>query len=315
MREILAAVHAPQPRRAIYLVRALTLLLALASSGCAWLDSKQRELALRPTPGQPADFKGLRPGDQRYQVPVPSAAGTASAASPAPQQLALWWLPHPDPNAPTLLYLHGTFRNLYQNLPKIDALREAGFAIVAVDYRGWGDSTYLVPSEATIMADARLAWAELLRHQPDPGRRVLYGHSMGGAVAVDLASGLRGGSDYGALVIESTFSRLSDVAAAAGFWGRIGAALTTLEFDSAAKIGRVDAPLLMLHGTDDSTVPIEVGRKLRDAAPPGVRWVELPGSHSRLHSQAPEAYQQALRQLISELKPPQAPPTINTSKP
>ena len=72
---------------------------------------------------------------------------------------------------------------------------------------------------------------------------------------------------------------------------------------------RVAAPLLMLHGTQDDTVPIEVGRKLRDAAPPGVRWVELRGSHSRLHSQAPEAYQQALRQLISELKPPQAPTT------
>jgi len=304
---ILAVVHAPPSRWASRLGCVLAQLLALllltpALSGCAWLDSKQRELALRPTPGQPADFKGLRPGDERYLVPVPAANPNST-----PQQLAMWWLPHPDPNAPTLLYLHGTFRTLYQNLPKLDALREAGFAIVAVDYRGWGDSTYLVPSEDTIMADARLAWMELTRLQPDPGRRVLYGHSMGGAVAVDLASQLHGGSDYGALVIESTFSRMSDVAAAAGFWGRIAAALTTLKFDSAAKIGRVDAPLLMLHGTEDRTVPIEVGRKLRDAAPPGVRWVELPGSHSRLQSQAPEAYQQALRQLISELKPPIAP--------
>ncbi len=288
-------------------------LLTMMLGGCAWLDTQQRQLALRPTPGQPADFQGLRPGDQRFLVQVPAAttaAGSTSAAASGlptePQQLALWWLPHPDPDAPTLLYLHGTFRNLYKNLPKIDALREAGFAILAVDYRGWGDSTVIVPSEATIMADARLAWAELARRQPDAGRRVLYGHSMGGAVAVDLASQLHGGIDYGALVIESTFSRMSDVAAAAGFWGRIAAALTTLEFDSAAKIGRVDAPLLMLHGTQDSTVPIEVGRKLRDAAPPGKHWVELPGSHSRLHSQAPEAYQQALRQLIAGLKQPVA---------
>ena len=68
-----------------------------------------------------------------------------------------------------MLYLHGTLRNLYGNLPKIEALREAGFAILAVDYRGWGDSTRIVPSEDTISADALVAWDELARRQPDPG--------------------------------------------------------------------------------------------------------------------------------------------------
>jgi len=271
--------------------------------GCAWLSAKQSELALRPTPGRPAAFAvdtaGLRPGDLRFAVPVAQGSGTK-------QQLALWWLPHADPQAPTLLYLHGTFRNLYQNLPKIDALREAGFAIVAVDYRGWGDSTAIVPTEATINADVKLAWAELQRRQPLPGRRVIFGHSMGGAVAVTLASGLRGGVDYGALVLESTFTRMPDVAAEAGFWGRVAAGLTTLQFNSLAKIGRVDAPILMLHGDADRTVPIALGRRLRDAAPPGVRWVEVPGgTHSQLHTQAPEQYRRAFDHL---LKPLAAPP-------
>ena len=67
--------------------------------------------------------------------------------------LALWWLPHADPAAPTLLYLHGTFRNLYRNHPKMEALRAAGFSVLAVDYRGWGDSTAIVPSEKTILAE------------------------------------------------------------------------------------------------------------------------------------------------------------------
>jgi uncharacterized protein len=276
--------------------------LAASVGGCTWLDVKQRELALRPTPGRPAayasDQAGLRPGDLRYTVPV---AGDAAA----PQQLALWWLPHPDPGAPTLLYLHGTFRNLYQNLAKIDALREAGFAVVAVDYRGWGESTPIVPSESTIDADVQRAWAELQTRQPDPGKRVIYGHSMGGAVAVTLASQLHGGRDYAALVLESTFTRLPDVAAAVGFWGRIGAAITTLEFDSLAKIGRIDAPLLMLHGDADTTVPVQLGRRLRDAAPPGVRWVEIPGgTHSQLHSQAPEVYRRAFSDLIRDIARP-----------
>jgi len=221
----------------------------------------------------------------------------------APEIVQLWWLPHDDPRAPALLYLHGSFRNLFQNLPKIDALRQAGFAIVAVDYRGWGRSTPIVPTEQTIHADARLAWQELQRRQPDPRLRVIYGHSLGGAVAVELASALAYRADYAALILESTFTSLPEVSAAAGFWGRIGADLTTLSFDARSKIGLVDAPILMLHGERDRTVPAELGRQLRDAAPAGSRWVEIPGgSHSRLHSYAADTYQQIMRDLVLELR-------------
>ncbi len=291
---VLRKTHRSAPvRRAASAVLALA--LCVSTGGCAWLDRKQRELALRPTPTQASDSAALRPGDQRYTVDVLSADGEA-------QRLALWWLPHDDARAPALLYLHGTFRNLYRNLPKVEALREAGFAVLAVDYRGWGDSTPIVPSEASIVADAWVAWAELARRQPAAGRRVIFGHSMGGAVAVTLASQLHAGTDYGALVLESSFSTMPEVAAAAGFWGGVGAAVTTLQFDAVSKIGRVDAPVLMLHGTADRTVPVELGRRLRDAAPAGVTWVEVSnGTHSRLHEQAPALYQRSLRDLINAL--------------
>jgi pimeloyl-ACP methyl ester carboxylesterase len=267
----------------------------LAVGGCAWLDTKQRQLALRPTPAKHPNFEGLRPGDMVFSRAVPSDA-------PVPDRVELWWLPQPDPAAPTLLYLHGTFRDLFFNLPKIDALREAGFAVVAVDYRGWGESTPIVPSEETISADARLAWREVERLQPDPRRRVIYGHSLGGAVAVDLASHLEAGRDYGALILESTFTSLPDVAAAAGFWGRIGAKLTTLRFDAKSKIGHVDAPILMLHGDADHTIPVDLGRQLRDAATGPVTWLEIAGGpHSELHSYAPIVYQRAMRDVIERI--------------
>jgi pimeloyl-ACP methyl ester carboxylesterase len=278
--------------------RLLLLLSVVSLTACAGLDEWQRKLALRPTPTQSAHVDAAasswRAGDERFTQP----------ATGMPQQsVALWWLPHANPQAPALLYLHGTFRNLYQNQPKIDALRQAGFSVLAVDYRGWGDSAVMVPSEATINADAALAWAEFQRRQPDPARRVIYGHSMGGAVAVTLASGLKYGLDYSALVLESTFTRMPDVAAQVGFWGRVAASTITLEFDSLSRIARIDAPLLMLHGTADKTVPIELGRRLRDAAPAGVRWIEIAGgTHSRLQLEAPEVYQQALQDLIQAPK-------------
>ena len=195
-----------------------------------------------------------------------------------------------------------TFRNLYQNLRKIEALRQAGFSVVAVDYRGWGDSSPIIPSEATIYADAHVAWAELVRRQSEPRKRVIFGHSMGSGVAVELASQMRAGSDYGGLILESSFTRLPDVAKAAGTIGTVASWFATQEFDSLAKIGKVDAPILMMHGAADKTVPIELGRQLYDAAPAGTRWVEFPlGSHSGLDREAPQHYKQAVRDLIEQL--------------
>jgi len=253
----------------------------------------------RPTAARPATLPTMRSGDEQALVDVAARDGTI-------EHIALWWLPNADPAAPTLLYLHGTFRNLYRNHPKMEALRDAGFAVLAVDYRGFGDSTPIVPSEETILADADVAWAELVRRQPDPCKRVIYGHSLGGAVAIDLASRKHVRVDYAALAVESTFSSLVDLAGSAvGPLGPLTVWLSSERFDSLATIGKVDAPILMLHGDRDDTVPIALGRKLRDAAPPGVRWIEIPsGTHSRLHENAPAAYRAAFESLIASLCSP-----------
>jgi len=278
-------------RRAAAWVAAALLVGAL--SGCAWLDTKLRKIVYRPTPEHQAEFGGLRPGDLSFTVLVPGeTAGTQD-------RLHMWWLPHADKRAPALLYLHGTFRNLYRNIGKIDALREAGFSVLAVDYRGWGESSPLVPSEATIYADAAVAWAELARREPEPRKRVLYGHSMGGGVAIELASRMRHGVDYGALIVESTFTRMPDVATARGRLAQFLAWLWSPQFASIEKVSRIDAPMLILHGSNDNTVPVALARRLRAAAPAGAQLVEIPGgSHSRLESDAPALYRQSLRAFI-----------------
>jgi alpha-beta hydrolase superfamily lysophospholipase len=264
----------------------------LITSGCAWLDSHQRELIYRPTPAQPSSAADLKPGDSHYQVNLPDNNGA--------EHLAFWWLPNNQPNAPTLLYLHGTFRNLYGNHRKIEALRSAGFSVLAVDYRGWGESSPRIPSEQSILQDANMAWQEFTMHQPDPAKRVIYGHSMGSGVAVDLASGLNWPADYGGLVLESAFTSFNEVARESGWLARVLSWFTRERFDSAAKIGRVQAPLLMLHGKLDDTIPIVLGELLFADANTPKRWVAIDGAaHSDLDLVDPTLYQRSLRDFAA----------------
>jgi uncharacterized protein len=275
----------------------LACFIAVSLSGCAWIDAKQRQLIYRPTSGRPANFAGLPSGDLSFLVDEPRAD------SDIPDHLQVWWLPNADPSAPTLLYLHGTFRNLYENLRKLDALRDSGFSVLGLEYRGWGDSTPILPSESTIYADANVAWSEVVRRQPDPIKRFIYGHSMGSGAAVELASHKHYGTDYGGLILESSFTSLPDIAKANGALGTIASWFVTQHFDSLAKIGKVDAPILMMHGAADHTVPISLGHTLYEAAPTGTRWVEFPGgSHSGLDVDAPDFYRQTVRSFVNSTK-------------
>ncbi len=288
------------------------------ASGCAWLDVKQRNIIYRPTPGVPADFAGLRATDERYFLSVHSAGSSSIAASvtsavnitststvtstaslspqASTQLIEMWWLPHEDPQAPTLLYYHGTFRNLYQNLRKIDALREAGFAVLAVEYRGWGRSTPIVPSEQTIVQDGQIAFDELRRREARPSHRVIYGHSMGTGVAVDIASRLKAPDDYAALILESALTSLPDVATEASWLGPLARIVSNERFASIDKIAKVQAPLLMLHGTQDKTIPIKLGEKLFAAANAPKQWLRIEGGgHSDLQQVGSVQYQETLK--------------------
>jgi len=274
----------------------MILVLFIVNLGaCAWFDVKQREVIYRPTLGMASDVPSLRLGDERFFAEVPSSGG---------QRVELWWLPHADKNAPTLLYLHGTFRTMLENLHKINALRAAGFAVLAVDYRGWGLSTSITPSEQTILQDADVAWSELQRREVRTVQRVIYGHSMGSAVAVDLASRLQVDQDYGALILESAFTSFSDLAKESGFLARLLMVFSGERFASVEKIARVDAPLLMMHGTQDTTIPIHLSEKLFSAAKSPKQWHAVAGgAHSDLDEVGGASYLAALKDFIKQFLP------------
>ncbi len=304
----------------LHLTLALALLLP-ALSGCAWLDVKQRGWIYRPTPGQLSDWQAITLQDEAFWLSRPADADAVAdvpGASPPAQRLRAIWVPGPDAAAPAVLYLHGTFRNLFQNRAKIAAIQGAGFAVLALDYRGWGESSAALPSEASIVEDAELAWAELQRRVPQAAARIIFGHSMGSGVAVELALRHRAGPAYGALVLESAMTSMPDIARAQGFWGGVAALVTTQQFASINKIGLIDAPKWFLTGTADNTVPSRQTERLYAAAH-GPRQLErfVGGSHSGLAQEFPARYRAIWQQVAATVAanaaatgaaPPAAPP-------
>jgi hypothetical protein len=178
------------------------------------------------------------------------------------------------PAAPTLLYLHGARRDLDGNRARVAHLQQLGYNVLAIDYRGFGRSTALLPSEASALVDARAAWAELKRREPDPSRRFVYGYSLGGAMAIALAAeedGLAG------VIVESSFTSIAEVVRHTR-WGWVPGIrwLVTQPFDSRARIGLVNEPLLLIHGTEDGLVPHTMSDELLAAAR------AVPAQHKRL---------------------------------
>lgn len=282
---------------AAWLAKVLVVLSVAGLAGCAWIDTTQRAKGYRPSAGTVADWQPLTAQDEALWLDLPAAPpGTT------PQRLRALWIPAADPAAPSVLYLHGTFRNVFQNRPKIAAIHEAGFSVLAVDYRGWGESSALLPSEQTIMEDAEVAWAEFTRRAPQPDSRVIFGHSMGSGVAVELALRHRSPPGYGALVLEAGITSGPDVVRDYGTLGVVLAPLVTQQFASITKIGRIEAPKWFLSGSADKTVPPQQTQRLYDAAPPP-KHIEIfeGGSHSGLHKEFEPRYRAVWQDVAASL--------------
>lgn len=271
-----------------------TLISIITAAGCAQLVQKERELTFRVEPGTAGWYSGLPTGMVEFNLPVVADGQT--------QQIHTWWWPAARSNAPALLYLHGARWNLTGHLFRIRQLREFGFSVLAVDYRGFGKSDGDYPTEQTVYEDARVAWDQLAQFQPDPGKRFIYGHSLGGAVAVDLAAHLAqsgSGPAAGGLIVESSFSSLSDIARAFTYSWLPVQLLLSQKFDSADKIARIDVPVLIVHGADDRYVPSRLSEKLYAAAPARKKLLVVPGAtHNNSMRVGEDDYRSAFAELF-----------------
>jgi hypothetical protein len=183
-----------------------------------------------------------------------------------------WYLPHERPRA-FVLYCHGNGGNVAYWADAAQILRDrAGVAVMIFDYRGYGKSAGK-PSEAGVLADARAARAWLAQRAGIAENQiVLMGRSLGGAVAVDLAAA----DDARALVLESTFTSIPDVAQTMYPLLPIRL-LARTQFNSRAKIANYHGPLLQSHGTADRLIPYHIGCQLFDAANEPKQFFPIPG--------------------------------------
>jgi len=182
-----------------------------------------------------------------------------------------FWLESPGADR-AILFLHGNAGNASHRLPNADLLRRLGSHVLVLDYRGYGRSEGR-PTERGLYADARAGLAHLVEERGIPERRsVLFGRSLGGAVAVDLAQG----RPLAGVILESTFSSLSDVGG--HHFSRALAPLARGVYASSDKIAATAAPLLFFHGDRDTIIPYALGRALFDAAPEPKSFETLAGA-------------------------------------
>lgn len=269
---------------------ALLLSAAGLAAGCASLGEWERQAIFSPTQGEQRWHREPLAGTEIFDLAAES------------QRLRAWYTPAPQAGAPTVLYLHGARWNLNGSVFRIERWVEMGFNVLAIDYRGFGESAAIVPSEASARADVRAALAELQRREPDPARRVLYGHSLGGALAIDLAADAAGADQFSAVVVESTFTSIPAVVAGMK-WGWIpGLDLAIRQrFESINKVAQVSAPLLIVHGSEDRLVPPAMADELLAAATsPTKRLVKLEGAGHSGASRHP-AYAGAVLDFLAGL--------------
>jgi len=294
--------------RWVRVVSVLGVTAALAAAGCAQLAEKERELTFRVVPGEASWYSGLPAGVTEMDIPV-TVEGKV-------QRVHAWWWPSEAAHAPALLYLHGSRWNLTGQLYRIEQLHAFGFSVLAIDYRGFGRSDGDMPSEQTVYEDARAAWGRLAELEPDPARRYIYGHSLGGAVAIDLAAWLSSTSEGAAapargLIVESTFTTLADIARALSYEWLPVQWIMSQKFDSVAKIAQVRFAVLVVHGESDRYVPARFSRKLYEAARAPKQLVLIEGgTHNNSMRVGSAEYRDALSAMFDW--PPRAAPAHAT---
>ena len=276
----------PQPFR----VLANLLFISAIGYGLAvmWLIGRETQLVFQAG----STLATGRPPFPYEQIDVPRSDGVRQFA---------WVMRTGDTDAgPWVLYLHGSASTVASqvNIAHYRVLRSAGLNVMAPEYRGFGGMAG-APTESGLQTDASAAY-DYLRNtrRVKPQSIVIYGWSLGAAVAVDMASRV----PPAALMLEGAPASLVDLTGRRYPFFPLRLFMRS-SFDSIRKIGRIPAPVLFLHSVDDELIPISEGRRMHEAARGAKMFVELRGGHMAAIDRSADVLEQAVRTFLQAYGP------------
>lgn len=274
--------------RTRYVAVVVSLAAMVYVAGCGYMWATQREHMFEPD--STLQTTPARMGMKFEELRIPVGRGADQG------ELAGWWVPSGQAGAPTLLYLHGNDRNIANHLEHTLQLHTLGYNVLLVDYRGYGRSSGGAPSEAKVYEDADAAWQYLLGVRGvHPQQAFIYGHSLGGAVAIELALHH---PEAAGLIAEGTFTSMQAMGELEYGYLPVGLLLNQ-RFDSLQKMPGLKIPVLLIHGTWDQRVPVGMARQLYAAAPqPKTLTLIEGGEHSNSSTVGWIEYRDALSAFI-----------------
>lgn len=284
-----------RPKLSATVKASLVLVLAffiLYLSACTYVWTQQKKYIFLPQ-------RLITATPEDYQLPFEDTYIKIKGQSNSIERLHAWFIPSADDsNNRVLLYLHGNALNIGANIDHARRFRDMGFSVFLLSYRGYGKSDGAFPSEALLYADAQAAWNYLRKDKDaDPHSIVIYGHSLGGAVAIQLATNH---PNAGGLIVEGTFTSIAEMARLYPQYRILPLNLIINQrFDSIKKVNRLAVPVLYIHGTGDERVPFEMSQELyrQTSSVKRIKLI-LNGGHNNTAAVGGEAYLQTVKDFI-----------------
>ena len=212
-------------------------------------------------------------------------------------QLSGWFVPHDEARG-VILFCHGNAGNISHRLESIQVFHRLGLEVFIFDYRGYGESQGR-PSEQGTYEDVKVAWQYLTQERNmQPERIILFGRSIGGAIASNIACEHR----PGAVMLESTFTSMPNLAADI-YHLPLVRHFTHFKYNTEEYIQEVDSPILIIHSRDDDIVPFSHGHRLFEISSEPKRFLEITGTHNEGFITAGEYYESGIDDFLSEFLP------------
>lgn len=210
-----------------------------------------------------------------------------------------WFVPAASNTTRTLLFCHGNAGNIWNRIDAIWLFHDMGLNVCIFDYRGYGNSTGSPTEEGTYL-DAAAVWNHLVRDRGiAPESVAVFGESLGGAVATHRAVQ----DKPGALILESSFTSLPDMAARLYPFLPVRW-LCRFRYNTVDRLPHIRCPVLVAHSRTDEMIPFSQGRRLFETAPEPKEFFEMKGSHNGGREETGAAYERAVRAFLDRhLKP------------